>query len=63
MNSPSANADLNNRCADVSEEEWWERVTGRGKEVRKRRDEAGGDRQRLGPTYNREHERAQNVPK
>lgn len=35
----------------------------KGKEVRKWGDEAGRRRQRLGPTYNREHERAQNVPK
>lgn len=35
----------------------WGRGRGRG---RGRGSE--GDRQRLGPTYNREHERAQNVP-
>lgn len=50
--------------ADVSEGKW-SGVTGRKKRKRKRdKGEWGseGDRQRLGPTYNREHERAQNVP-
>lgn len=54
------------RWADVSEGKW-SGVTGRKK--RKRREDkregkwgSEGDRQRLGPTYNREHERAQNVP-
>lgn len=45
----------------------WLGVTGR-KKIKRREDrregEGGseGDRQRFGPTYNREHERAQNVP-
>lgn len=52
------------RWADVSEGKW-SGVTGSKK--RKRREDRGeggseGERQRLGPTYNREHERAQKVP-
>lgn len=52
------------RWADVSEGKW-SGMTGRKK--RQRREDRGeggigGDRQKLGPTYNREHERAQNVP-
>lgn len=45
-------------------QEWKEERKGREGKVREVEGERGanGDRQRLGPTYNREHERAQNVP-
>lgn len=44
-------------------QEWQEERKGReGKTERKGEVRGEGDRQRLGPTYNREHERAQNVP-
>lgn len=63
MNSPSANGDPNTTelmCMKENGQEW--------KKERKKENGRGtegwgvGDRQMFGPTYNREHERAQNVP-
>lgn len=65
MNSPSANGRPKYRWADVGEGKC-SRVTGRKEKGRKRGTEdrgcEGETGQRLDPTYNREHERAQNVP-